>query len=581
MSESLAALFEAFLTAKEVDSTVAAFSELVAAAECGPLQGSGLKFYDALKAVVAPKLNFKNGKLFAGLDARITLAKALVTATGDAGEKPPFKVLVCGAGPVGLRSAVEAAFFGFEVLVVEKRTAFSRANILTCWDETMQDLLALGAKIYCPDLISTGNPRHAGTREIQLILLKDLLLLGGTVKYGMRIVGLSPPAGAPDGRWQAHFAPYVRAEGEGAHELDAAAQALEFQKIKSYEEEFEKTGNKGKMIEHCEVDPAFIAAGGAPEGTAESAGFDTYLIGEGSWSDSTRKLGFNKVVQKRNPTFGLVINMEYDKAVPEEKAMKSKIWHTLGGSWPLKECIIMAEFLEYLKGESHFFASVVMFENKDKEKSRAYLEQAREADTLTPDAMAQLEFGASRVGLLEMGVFKERLPRAQLMTPENLDSEKLKEMARLIATECGLPATTPFCATNPVQLFDFSSLARCEAPLKILHADGTVGLGSKDEAAKAASAGAGAAIVCPIGDALQEPLWTSGLGVNRGFHGGLNAVYAAVCARHKGLPAACAEIDKAWAAMLAKNWPSGLAGEGSKGMVKKGDKWTADPQTRL
>ena len=46
------------------------------------------------------------------------------------------------------------------------------------------------------------------------------------------------------------------------------------------------------------------------------------------------------------------------------KAMKSRIYHCLGGDWPLKECLVLAEFLEYLKGESHFLALVVEVENK-------------------------------------------------------------------------------------------------------------------------------------------------------------------------------------------------------------------------
>ena len=136
--------------------------------------------------------------------------------------------------------------------------------------------------------------------------------------------------------------------------------------------------------------------------------------------------------------------------------------------------------------------------------------------------------------------------------------------------------------TWQVQLFDFSSLARCEAPLKLLTADGAVTDATQAEAANAGAIGEGAALVFPIGDALQEPIWTSGLGVNRGFHGGLNAVYTALCARQRGVPAAVGEADKAWARMLAISWPSGLATEYRKGCcVKPGEKWTADPSTRL
>ena len=581
------AAFDAFLAADEVDETERAFANLLLAAGVSAgLRGSGLPLYGALKAAVAPKLNFRTGKVFACLDAKIASAQGVVAKMGGAtapASSTPFTVLVCGAGPVGLRAAVEAVMLGMEAVVVEKRTAFSRANIITFWDETMADMLALGAKQFRPNLMSTGNPKHIGTREMQLILLKDLLLLGGTVRYGMRITGLVPPGGGSGGgRWQGRFAPYARGAGEGAHEQAAAEKALEFQRLKEYESEFESTGNKGKLIERCEVDPSFVAPADAAASGEGRVAFDVYLIGEGGWSDSTRRLGFTKVVVKANPRIGLVINMEYDRAAPKERAMKSKIYHMLGSDWPLKECRVLAEFLEYLKGESHFLALVVEIENKYADKTSAAVEAARASGTLTAETEAAMEAYASRGGLVELGVCRKRLPRAQLLQPENVDAEALRSMARLIATEVGLPAEARFCEVNPVQLFDFSSLARCEAPLKLLTADGAVADGTQEHAKAAGSVGAGAALVCPIGDALQEPVWTSGLGVNRGFHGGLNAVYAAACARHRGLPEACAEADKAWRRMLAINWPAGIATDYRKGCcVKPGETWTADPTTRL
>ena len=357
---NVAEAFDAFLAADEVADTEKAFANLLAAAACEKLRGGGLPLYNALKAAVAPSLNFRTGKIFTQLDAKIAAAQALATKMGPTPAEP-FKVLVCGAGPVGLRAAVEAAMLGLDALVIEKRTSFSRANIITFWDETMADMLSLGAKIYRPNLQSTGNPKHVGTREMQLILLKDLMLLGGSVRYGMSIIGLVKESNG--GKWHGRFVPYVREANEGAHDKDAAARALEFQKLKSYEAEFEGTGNKSKLIEKCEVDHGFVAGGSKAAGE-ERVAFDAYLIGEGGWSDSTRKLGFTKVVNKQNPRIGLVINMQYNKEVAKEKAMKSRIYHCLGGDWPLKECLVLAEFLEYLKGESHFLALVVEVENK-------------------------------------------------------------------------------------------------------------------------------------------------------------------------------------------------------------------------
>ena len=128
-STDTVACFEAFLAADEVDATEATFADLCEVASCQALQGSGPALYDALKAALMPKLNFRLGKIFSALDAKIKTNKALADSLGSASKSAPRKpsrVVVCGAGPVGLRAAVEAAIAGMEVVVVEKRTSFSR-----------------------------------------------------------------------------------------------------------------------------------------------------------------------------------------------------------------------------------------------------------------------------------------------------------------------------------------------------------------------------------------------------------------------------------------------------------------------
>ena len=91
--------------------------------------------------------------------------------------------------------------------------------------------------------------------------------------------------------------------------------------------------------------------------------FDAYVIAEGAWSDSTRRLGFNKFVELFKPSFGLVISMICNPSDFKEKQMKTCIHFCLSKERPLRACPIQAEFIEYLKGETHFFALIVSKRN--------------------------------------------------------------------------------------------------------------------------------------------------------------------------------------------------------------------------
>lgn len=57
-----------------------------------------------------------------------------------------FQCLIIGAGPCGLRTAIDLSLLGAKVIVIEKRDAFSRNNVLHLWPFTIHDLRGLGAK---------------------------------------------------------------------------------------------------------------------------------------------------------------------------------------------------------------------------------------------------------------------------------------------------------------------------------------------------------------------------------------------------------------------------------------------------
>uniref|UniRef100_A0A3Q2P7E9 Uncharacterized protein n=1 Tax=Fundulus heteroclitus TaxID=8078 RepID=A0A3Q2P7E9_FUNHE len=88
--------------------------------------------------------------------------------------------VIIGAGPCGLRTAVELCFMGARVVVLEKRDSFSRNNVLHLWPFTIYDLRGLGAKKFYGKFCASSID-HISIRQLQLILLKVVLLLGAEV----------------------------------------------------------------------------------------------------------------------------------------------------------------------------------------------------------------------------------------------------------------------------------------------------------------------------------------------------------------------------------------------------------------
>lgn len=307
-------------------------------------------------------------------------------------------------------------------------------------------------------------------------------------------------------------------------------------------DDYQEAIGKCNRMEYANVDTRFVNGdpGDQEEGEVRMP-FDQYIIAEGEWSNTTKRLGFDKMIDKFAQAIGLVINMAYNKDDPQEKKLEScKRGYTRD-----QEEIVKYEFMEYLKGETHYFV-----------------------------------FGIKKQSLLEHGVLREDRPSSRaLLQTDNLDIVKLKDLARKIATKEGLPESTEFYPHNPVQLFDFSSRARCLESCKLLR--GGVGGGSLAHATKQniteavnASGQLGSpALVMPIGDALLEPFWPQGLGSNRGFHTAVNAAWTCTVAREKGLAEAAKEQRFAYQMILMTAFhPRDLMPQ---------DAWTADPTARF
>ncbi|KAK5642466.1 hypothetical protein RI129_008633 [Pyrocoelia pectoralis] len=119
---------------------------------------------------------------------------------------PNTRVLIIGAGPCGLRTAIEAQLLGAKVVVVEKRDRMSRNNVLHLWPFVIEDLRALGAKKFFGKFCA-GSIDHISIRQLQCILLKAALLLGVEIHTEVSFEKLVEPNSSEKIGWRAEFKP--------------------------------------------------------------------------------------------------------------------------------------------------------------------------------------------------------------------------------------------------------------------------------------------------------------------------------------------------------------------------------------
>ncbi|XP_073706308.1 protein-methionine sulfoxide oxidase mical3a [Garra rufa] len=192
-------LFDRFVQATTCKGTLKAFQELCDFLELKPNEYR--VFYHKLKS----KLNYWKAKaLWAKLDKRAShkeYKKGRACAN--------TKCLIIGAGPCGLRTAIELGFLGAKVVLLEKRDAFSRNNVLHLWPFTIHDLRGLGAKKFYGKFCA-GAIDHISIRQLQLMLLKVALLLGIEIHVNVEFKGLiEPPEDQENERigWRAEVHP--------------------------------------------------------------------------------------------------------------------------------------------------------------------------------------------------------------------------------------------------------------------------------------------------------------------------------------------------------------------------------------
>ncbi|XP_016302956.1 protein-methionine sulfoxide oxidase mical3b isoform X4 [Sinocyclocheilus anshuiensis] len=191
-------LFDAFVQAATCRETLRAFQELCKELKLHP--GSQPQFYHTMRSRLH---DWKAKALWAKLDKRASHREYM---RGHACTSTTC--LIIGAGPCGLRTAIELRFLGARVVLVEKRDAFSRNNVLHLWPFTIQDLRGLGAKKFYGKFCA-GAIDHISIRRLQLMLLKVALLLGVEVHVNVEFKHLVEPPEDQEKRvgWRAEVHP--------------------------------------------------------------------------------------------------------------------------------------------------------------------------------------------------------------------------------------------------------------------------------------------------------------------------------------------------------------------------------------
>ena len=120
-------------------------------------------FFPKIKFALKAHLPFKYKEIWKILENK---SKQNVYGSGIADKQ---SVLVVGAGPCGLRAAIETQLLGAKTVVIERRNEFTRNNVLKLWKFLIDDLKLLGAKKFFGKFATGNENTHTHTHTIYCI----------------------------------------------------------------------------------------------------------------------------------------------------------------------------------------------------------------------------------------------------------------------------------------------------------------------------------------------------------------------------------------------------------------------------
>lgn len=484
---SPSSLFEAFRTAHDLDLVFASFVHLhhLAVAEQGhgkafqevppwscPTMGVDVPWqfpYEAIRVLVGG--NWKAKQLWEKLDVRIGKSDYNDSPCGPASQLAGRRCVVVGAGPCGLRAAIELRLLGAHVTVVERRESFTRINQLHLWPWCGEELKALGARNLEPpgqDFGSNPDLLHIGIAELQCLLLKTALLLGTEVFVGTDFLGAEFDSASQS--WSVRLQRNARMSSsaeahtpdEGGLSSDAASTKLP----------------ASPLAPGCLSDVAvLIGADGLSCRVGQSLGIDVSEVG----------------TLRSEDAIGLVCNFKH-VASGKERALR---------------CFALArqfygQLFQKLTEDTGLDLENIVY---TKSRSSHYF-------VMTPTRRSLVRCGVLRDGSHRPLLAEKNVDRTALdAVIRKVIAFRFKEKEPTLAEVSDEPMA--YADAGP-QLFDFSKLRRAASNLKFV----------EPPADKALHGSAPPLLFSLVGDALLEPFWPEGLGIIRGFFSALDVCWA-------------------------------------------------------
>ena len=464
--------------------------------------------------------------------------------------EPPLSVVVLGGGPIGLRAACEMALLGHRVTLLEARDGISRLNVLKLWEETTIDLDRLALKLIDMDWSNKKDAR-ASTARLQLALMKVALLLG--VNIGVDRAHLDFSLG--DARALGADVLFV-STGFNAPMYARFAAAAE---VAPYHEDRLLLSSRRNSVDDADADAAI-----------ETDDRGDPLPRRPSLAGGTSAAGtpFGRMPEGSRPAaaIAIVCHFECSKRTPEAaqwaKAFEPFDWtvqDAMGADTPQGLRSMQQKYGLYCVAPKQLREEGILLENMI-----SYANKGTSGDvppsfyfifTLKADMVTSCRGADAKWKLIKMGdgapaeggsrtLLEWAKSREAQQAGLGLDQQELEKFARRVVhlfTEryakcavkggkvveggtvsaslpesCALLRTVDERFPRSLDIFDFSErhcLRRaCEV---VTGVDGTPLPPDSP------------LLVLPVGDALQEPFWPEGLGVNRGMHNALDAAHVA------------------------------------------------------